>query len=350
MPGDRLTQRTGPATTEELALHPPMPTRILGNSGIEVSAVGLGCLGMSMWYRGDDTESERVLLRAIDLGIILFDTADAYGPRKNEELLGRVLRGHRDKVVLSTKFGFIFDDDGNRVGIDGSPAYMRKAIEASLRRLQTDYVDVYFLHRVDPDVPVEESVGAMSELVTEGKVRAIGLSEAGPESLRRAHEVHPISVMENEYSLWTRAAEDIQPMLRERGIALVAYSPLGRGFLAGRIRSPDDLAVSDIRRTRFPRFDQQNLAKNVIWLERLEAIAREKNCTLSQLALAWVLSKGPDVIPIPGTKRIKYLEENAAAVHLDLGPDDLALLEHVVDAKAVAGDQKDASGMRAMGH
>jgi aryl-alcohol dehydrogenase-like predicted oxidoreductase len=253
-------------------------------------------------------------------------------------------------VVLSTKFGFIFDDDGNRVGIDGSPAYMRKAIEASLRRLQTDYVDVYFLHRVDPDVPVEESVGAMSELVTEGKVRAIGLSEAGPESLRRAHEVHPISVMENEYSLWTRAAEDIQPMLRERGIALVAYSPLGRGFLAGRIRSPDDLAVSDIRRTRFPRFDQQNLAKNVIWLERLEAIAREKNCTLSQLALAWVLSKGPDVIPIPGTKRIKYLEENAAAVHLDLGPDDLALLEHVVDAKAVAGDQKDASGMRAMGH
>lgn len=327
-----------------------MPTRQLGQSGIEVSAVGLGCLGMSMWYQGDTSESERVLLRALELGVTLFDTADAYGPRKNEELLGRVFKSHRDEVVLATKFGFIFDDDGNRVGINGSPAYMREAIEASLRRLQTDHVDLYFLHRVDPDVPVEESVGAMAELVAEGKVRAIGLSEAGPDSLRRAHEVHPIAVMENEYSLWTRGVEDLVPLLDERGISLMAYSPLGRGFLAGQIRSQDDLAESDVRRSRFPRFDPENLEKNVVWLERLEAVAREKECTLSQLALAWTLHKGSNVIPIPGTKRINYLEENTAAVHIDLTPEDVLLLESIVDAAAVSGAQKDASGLSAMGH
>lgn len=321
--------------------------RRLGSSGIEVMPIGLGCMGMSMWYGSrDDTENERVLRRAIELGVTLFDTSDNYGPRHNEELLGRVLPQHRSEVVICTKFGFLADDDGNSVGFDGSPAHMREAIEGSLRRLRTDYVDLYFLHRIDPDVPVEESVGAMGELVAEGKVRALGLSEPGMESLVRAHQVHPIAVVESEYSLWTRGVEELQPMLRERDIALVAYSPLGRGFLTGTIRSEDDLLESDVRLRRFPRFQEENLRHNALWLARVEEIASRKGCTSAQLSLAWVLAKGDDVVAIPGTKKLAYLEQNVAALHVHLDPEEVAELESLVVAGEVAGARKDAYGMR----
>lgn len=324
--------------------------RRLGNSGIEVMPVGLGCMGMSMWYGShDDTENAKVLERAVELGVTLFDTADNYGPHRNEELLGRVLKPYRRDLVLCTKFGFIFDDQGNSIGFDGSPAHMRESIEGSLRRLQTDYIDVYFLHRVDANVPVEESVGAMAELVDEGKVRALGLSEPGPDSLKRAHEVHPIAVVQSEYSLWTRTVEDLLPLLRERDIGLIAYSPLGRGFLTGTIRSEADLAEADIRRRRFPRFEEQNLKRNAVWLEGLEGLARQKGCSLAQLSLAWVLAKGEDIVAIPGTKKIRYLEDNVAAGNIRLEASEVRYIEDIVAEAGVAGDQKDAHGMRLMG-
>jgi aryl-alcohol dehydrogenase-like predicted oxidoreductase len=328
-----------------------MEQRRLGATGAQIPAIGLGCMGMSMWLgERDDEESARVLLEALDLGVTHFDTADAYGPFRNEELLGRVLKGHRAEAFLATKFGFIFNDRAERVGFDGSPAHMRESIEGSLRRLQTDHVDLYYMHRVDPDVPVEESVGAMAELVTEGKVRFLGLSEPSADSIQRAHAVHPIAAVENEYSLWTRGADDTLPLLRELGISMVAYSPLGRGFLTGTIRSTGDLAATDVRRTRFPRFEEENLRRNWVWLQELKGLAERKGCTLPQLALAWVLAKGEDILAIPGTKRRKYLRENVAAGQVSLDATEVAMLEDVVRAEVVAGMQKDEAGMKVMGH
>jgi aryl-alcohol dehydrogenase-like predicted oxidoreductase len=325
--------------------------RRLGSTGIEVGAIGLGCMGMSMWLgERDDEESAKVLLEALDLGVSHFDTADAYGPYRNEELLGRVIKGRRSEAFLATKFGFIFNDKAERTGFDGSPAHMRESIEGSLRRLQTDHVDLYYMHRVDPNVPVEESVGAMAELVAEGKVRFLGLSEPSVDSIRRAHAVHPIAAVENEYSLWSRGAEDALAVLRERGISMVAYSPLGRGFLTGTIKSTDDLVATDVRRTRFPRFDAENLKRNWIWLHELQELAARKGCTLPQLALAWVLAKGDDILTIPGTKRRTYLRENVAAGEVSLDATEVALLEGIVRDEVVAGMQKDEAGMKAMGH
>jgi aryl-alcohol dehydrogenase-like predicted oxidoreductase len=316
-----------------------MQKRTLGQ-GLEVSAMGLGCMGMSEFYGGgDEDEAIRTIHRALELGIDFLDTADMYGPFTNEKLVGRAIADRRDRVVLATKFGNVRGENGERLGIDGSPEYVRKACDASLRRLGTDHIDLYYQHRVDQTVPIEETVGAMAELVQQGKVRHLGLSEASPQTIRRAHAVHPITALQTEYSLWTRDPEaEVLPTVRELGIGFVAYSPLGRGFLTGRFRSPDDFEEGDFR-TNHPRFQGENFQRNLDLVERVKAIADEKDCTPGQLALAWVLRRGEDVVPIPGTKRVPYLEENAAAAGVELTDEDIARLDEVAPMGVAAGER-----------
>ena len=308
-----------------------MKTRQLGRSGLTVSALGLGCMGMSDFYGGqDDAESTRTLHRARDLGVTFFDTADMYGPYKNEELVGQAFRGQRAGIVLATKFGILRDPtDPTKRGISGRPEYVKSACEASLQRLGTDYIDLYYQHRVDPNTPIEDTVGAMSRLVEEGKVRFLGLSEAAPATLRRAVAVHPIAALQTEYSLWSREPEDeILPTCRALGVGFVPYSPLGRGFLTGQIQKFEDLAPNDYRR-HTPRFQGENFQKNLDLVARINALAIQKRCTASQLALAWVLAQGDDIVPIPGTKRVQYLEENLGALQVSLSSNDLAQLDEI---------------------
>jgi aryl-alcohol dehydrogenase-like predicted oxidoreductase len=314
-----------------------MEQRILGKD-LVVSAMGLGCMGMSEFYgRTDESESIAVIHRAVDLGVTFLDTADMYGPFTNEVLVGRAIRDRREQVVLATKFGNERRPDGSWVGVNGRPEYVRRCCDASLQRLGVDHVDLYYQHRVDPAVPVEETVGAMAELVRAGKVRFLGLSEAAPSTIRRAHAVHPIAALQTEYSLWTRDVEtEILPTVRELGIGFVAYSPLGRGFLTGRYRAVTDLADDDFRRLS-PRFAGDNLAANLAIVRRVEEIARAAGVTPGQLALAWVLAQGEDVVPIPGTKRLAYLAENAAAAAVALTADDLARLDRAAPPGAAAG-------------
>jgi aryl-alcohol dehydrogenase-like predicted oxidoreductase len=321
-----------------------MDQRTLGRQGLTVSAQGLGCMGMSEFYgSADATEAIATIHRALDLGVTLLDTADIYGPHTNERLVGEAIADRRDQVVLATKFGIVRDPErpADR-GVNGRPDYVMRSCDASLRRLSVDHIDLYYQHRVDPDVPIEETVGAMAELVDAGKVRFLGLSEAAPETIRRAHDVHPISAVQTEYSLWSRDVEDeVLPALRELGIGLVAYSPLGRGFLTGQITSPDDLAPDDFRRTS-PRFMGENFARNLKLVERITEIAGEQNCTPGQLALAWVMSQSrppDDVVPIPGTKRRRYLEENVQATELTLSAEDGARIDEVAPVGAAAGDR-----------
>lgn len=307
---------------------------------LTVSALGLGCMGISEFYgEADEQESIRVIHRALDLGVTFLDTADMYGVGRNEELVGRAIRGRRDEVVLATKFGNVRGPNGERLGINGRPEYVRQACDASLKRLGVDHIDLYYQHRVDPDTPIEETVGAMAELVQAGKVRFLGLSEASAATLRRANAVYPITALQSEYSLWTRdPEEEVLPTCRELGIGFVAYSPLGRGFLSGQFRSPEDLPADDFRRHN-PRFQGENFQKNLRLVEAVQDMAREKGCTPSQLALAWLLAQGNDIVPIPGTKRVKYLEENLGALNVHLNADDLAQLEAVFPLGAAAGER-----------
>ncbi len=326
-----------------------MERRKLGRQGLEVGALGLGCMGMSDFYgTADEAEAIRVIHRALDLGMDLIDTADMYGPFTNERLVGRALADRRDRAVIATKFGNVRAPDGTFLRIDGSPAYVRQACDASLARLGVDRIDLYYQHRVDPSVPIEETVGAMAELVRAGKVRYLGLSEAAPATIRRAHAVHPITALQTEFSLWTREPEtELFPTLRELGIGFVAYSPLGRGFLTGRFRRPEDLPAGDWRREN-PRFQGENFARNRALVEALERFAVEKGVKASQLALSWVLSRGRDLVAIPGTKHLRYLEENAAAAGLQFSDDELAQLDQIAPPGVAAGLRYPEAGMRAV--
>ncbi len=318
-----------------------METRTLGKSGLKVSALGLGCMGMSEFYGPrDDEESIATIHRALDLGVTLLDTADIYGPFTNEELVGRAIKGRRNQVVLATKFGIVRDPGNPQVrGVSGKPDYVRKACEASLRRLGVETIDLYYQHRVDPNTPIEETVSAMARLVSEGKARFLGLSEAGPETLRRACKVHSITALQSEFSLWSRDPEaEILPTCRALGIGFVAYSPLGRGFLTGKIQKFEDLAPDDYRR-HSPRFQGENFKRNLDLVSRIQELATEKHCTATQLALAWVLAQGKDVVPIPGTKRREYLEENLGAVEVRLTPGDLKRIDEVAPRGAAAGER-----------
>ena len=324
-----------------------MHTRELGTSGLSVSALGLGCMGMSQSYgKGDDEESIRTIQRALDLGVTLVDTADAYARGANETLVGRAIGRRRQGVVLASKFGLVTNPSGPATDVDARPERVKASCEASLSRLGTDVIDLYYLHRVDPNVPIEDTLGAMSELVHEGKVRFLGLSEAGPQSIRRAHRIHPIAALQSEYSLWTRDPERaVLPACRELGIGFVAFSPLGRGFLSGAVKDVQSFEPNDVRR-RLPRFQSENVQKNIALVERLEETARAKRCAPSQLALAWLLAKGPDIVPIPGTKRRRYVEENAAADDLELTAQEVAALDEAFPIDVAAGTRYPAESMR----
>jgi len=323
-----------------------MEQRRLGAQGLVVSAQGLGCMGMSDFYgRRDEAEAIATIHRALELGVTLLDTADMYGPFTNEELVGRAIKGKRKDVVVATKFGIVRSNDPNYRGVCGRPDYVRSACDASLKRLGMDHIDLYYQHRVDPEVPIEETVGAMAELVAAGKVRFLGLSEAAPITIRRAHTEHPISVLQSEYSLWSRDPEDeVLPTLRELGIGLVAYSPLGRGFLTGQITRFEDFAADDYRRLS-PRFQGDNFAKNLHMVEHIKAIAARKGVTPGQLALAWVMAQGNDIVPIPGTKRRKYLEENVAAGTVAISPTEMAEIDRALPKGAAAGERYPAAMM-----
>jgi aryl-alcohol dehydrogenase-like predicted oxidoreductase len=324
-----------------------MQTRTLGRSGPTVSALGLGCMGMSEFYAGrDDAESMATIHRALDRGINFLDTADMYGPFTNERLVGKAIKGRRNGVVLATKFGNERGEDGSFLGVNGRPDYVRRSCNDSLQRLGVDHIDLYYQHRVDRSVPIEETVGAMAQLVEEGKVRFLGLSEAAPSTIRRAHEEHRITALQTEYSLWTRDLEDeVLPLTRELGIGFVAYSPLGRGFLTGRFRSFEDLPDDDYRRNS-PRFQGDNFQKNLDLVERVEELARRKRCTPAQLALAWLPSQGDDIVPIPGTKQRRYLDENIDSLQIELTPTELEEIEQVAPKGAAAGDRYHEAGMR----
>jgi aryl-alcohol dehydrogenase-like predicted oxidoreductase len=325
-----------------------MKRRQLGTGGLTVSAIGLGCMGMSQSYgTPDDEESIRTIHRALDLGVALLDTADTYGKGGNERLVGHAIRGRRHEVVLASKFGLIPPPEGGpATQVDARPERVRGCCESSLHRLGVDTIDLYYLHRIDPAVPVEETVGAMADLVREGKVRFLGLSEAGPQSLRRAHGTHPIAALQSEYSLWTREPElTVLPVCRELGIGFVPFSPLGRGFFTGAANNADALVDNDVRR-KLPRFQPENFAKNRVLFDRLEDMARAKGCSTAQLTLAWLLTKGPDIVPIPGTKRVRYIEENVAALDLALGAGEIAALEAAFPIGAAAGTRYPAASMR----
>jgi aryl-alcohol dehydrogenase-like predicted oxidoreductase len=324
-----------------------MQHRTLGRQGLTVSTLGLGCMGMSEFYTGrDDDESIATVHRALDLGIDFLDTADMYGPFTNERLVGRSIRGRRDQVVLATKFGNQRGEDGSFLGVNGRPEYVRKSCDGSLQRLGVDHIDLYYQHRVDRSVPIEETVGAMADLIGEGKVRYLGLSEAAPGTIQRAHREHPISALQTEYSLWTRDPEDdVLPLCRDLGIGFVAYSPLGRGFLTGRFRSLEDLPEDDYRRNS-PRFQGENFQRNLDVVERVEGIARRKKCTPAQLALAWLRAQGEDIVPIPGTKQRRYLEQNVGALEVELSRSDLEEIDEVAPKGVAAGDRYHEAGMR----